>query len=186
MSQTYTLNIAGLTRKLPLLPISTDLTIASFVMLGDAQLTHAVAKELVKKIPTDCQALVTLESKGIPLTHELALLLGHDRYVVLRKSIKSYMQEPLCINVQSITTTNQQKLVLDKNDATFLAGKKVVLVDDVISTGGSLAAATELLKKANVTLQTKIAVLAEGDANKRTDISYLEHLPLFNASGEKI
>ncbi|KRL04429.1 phosphoribosyltransferase family protein [Liquorilactobacillus oeni] len=179
MKNFYELKVAGLTRKLPLIKLNDDLTIASFVLLGDAELTHCAAEQLAKKIDFDFDYLVTMESKGIPLAQELCHFLQKPRYVVLRKSIKDYMKEPISISVSAITTSTPQELVLDGSDAQLLKGKKVVIIDDVISSGGSVAAAEKLLHKAEANVVARVAILAEGQAAKRTDIKFLEELPLF-------
>lgn len=180
MKQTYELKIGPLTRTLPIIPINDTTAIASFVLLGDSQLAHQAAEQLSTKITVDFDYIVTLESKGIPLAEEMSRVTNHPTFVVLRKSVKAYMTDPLEVAVNSITTTDEQKLVLDGHDAQQLAGKRIILVDDVISTGGSLEAAERLLKKAHAKTVAKCAILAEGDAAKRTDIIYLEKLPLFS------
>lgn len=185
MHSTYQLKIANLTRELPLIQINNHLTIASFVLLGDNQLTCACAKELFKRLPM-CDVFVTFESKGIPLAQELANLAGHHHFVVLRKSQKAYMKNPLSVTVNSITTTNTQHLFLDKNDATFLANKKVILLDDVISTGASLTAGQALLKQTSAEVCAQAAILAEGKASLRNDIIFLNTLPLFDYQGNPI
>lgn len=177
MAQTYTLKVAGLTRELPICPINDKLDIAGFVMFSDVELTVRCAQELVKKIPP-CDVVVTAESKGIPLAYEMAKQLG-IKYIVARKSVKAYMTNPISVNVHSITTAGTQTLYLDRAEADSLAGKKVVIVDDVISTGESLIAIETLMKEAKADVIAKSAVLAEGDAATRTDIIYLEKLPLF-------
>lgn len=178
MPDTYTLTVAGVTRQLPILPVSDDLSIASFVLLGDCELVTAAAPLLAEKLP-QVDYLVTAEAKGIPLVQELSRILGHRFYIVARKSIKSYMNDPLTDSVQSITTQGEQVLCLDGTDARALQGKRVALIDDVISTGESLRALERLVEKAGATIVAKAAVLAEGSAADRTDILYLERLPLF-------
>ncbi|MFD1125276.1 phosphoribosyltransferase family protein [Lentilactobacillus raoultii] len=179
MQQTYELTVGKLKRTLPIIPISKTTAIASFVLLGDAELAHYAAVQLAAKMPLPFDCIVTLESKGIPLAEELSRISGHPKFVVLRKSVKAYMVSPIQVAVSSITTTDQQKLVLDGTDADYLCGKRVILVDDVISTGGSLEAAERLLHQANAKVLAKCAVLAEGAAADRSDILYLERLPLF-------
>jgi len=186
MKKTYTLSISGLKRELPLIPISEDTSIASFVLLGDAELTHVAAKNMIKFLPKEFDFIVTMESKGIPLAQELSVQSGRKEYIVLRKSIKSYMERPITTQVDSITTSGMQQLVLNGNDVDKISGKKVVVVDDVISTGGSLKAAIDLLEKANVEVVGQLAILAEGEASQRKDIKYLGYLPLFDCvSGEE-
>ncbi|WP_203649670.1 phosphoribosyltransferase family protein [Secundilactobacillus yichangensis] len=180
MTKTYQLKLGPLTRNLPLIKISPDVTIASFVLLGDAEMTHYAAKKLSKLIadvPFDY--LITMESKGIPLTQALSWLTNHDRYIVLRKSVKDYMQHPISEPVNAITTNADQELVLDGADAELIKGKRVVIVDDVISTGGSVFTAKALVEKAGGTVVSQLAILAEGDAAARDDIHYLGKLPLF-------
>lgn len=168
-----------MTRHLPILPISEDLAIASFVLLGDAELTDYAAQALAKRVPAEFDYFVTLESKGIPLAQELSRVTNHPQFVVLRKSMKDYMMAPLTIPVKAITTNAPQQLVLDGADADRLVAKKVVIVDDVISSGGSLRAAKALIEKAGATVVGQMAILAEGDAVDRPDIAFLAELPLF-------
>lgn len=176
--KSYTLNVAGLTRELPIIKLSDELSIASFVILGDTELVEKTAKLLAEKLP-EVDVLVTAEAKGIPLTYEISKLLNLKSYIVARKSIKAYMNSPIEVSVNSITTTNIQKLFLNNVDADFIKGKKVALIDDVISTGQSLKALEELVKKAGANIVAKAAILAEGDAKNREDIIFLEELPLF-------
>lgn len=178
MEKVYEMIVAGVKRELPIIPISNDLAIASFVILGDTELVCETAKELVKRLP-EADILVTAEAKGIPLVFEVSRLLGMDRYVVARKSIKAYMAEPLVDEVESITTQKKQMLCLDRNDVDLVAGKRVIILDDVISTGESLRAVESLVEKAGGKIVAKAAILAEGDAAKREDIMFLEELPLF-------
>lgn len=173
----YELKLAGLTRYLPIMPISEDLAIAGFVILGDTELVTAVAEELVKIIPP-CDILMTAETKGIPLISEMARLLGQDRYVVARKSVKLYMEDPLVVDVKSITTANPQKLYLDEKDAARIKGKRVAVVDDVISTGESLLALEKLVEMSGGEVAARMCILAEGEAVDRDDILYLQELPL--------
>ena len=178
MSDCYELNVAGVTRQLPIIPISPELAIASFVILGDCELVTAAAPLLAQKLPK-VDYLVTAEAKGIPLVHEVSRLLGLPYYIVARKSVKPYMAEPLVDEVVSITTQKAQTLCLDGKDALAVKGRRVAIVDDVISTGESLAAMEELLHTIGGKVVGKACVLAEGDAKDRTDIIYLEPLPLF-------
>ncbi len=177
MEKFYTLKVAGLTRELPICPINDKLDIAAFVMFSDCELTVRCAEELIKKIPK-CDVIVTAESKGIPLAYEMAKQLG-IKYLVARKTVKAYMRDPISINVHSITTAGTQTLYLDREEANYLNGKKTVIVDDVISTGESLVAVEKLLNEAGADIIAKSAVLAEGEAADRTDIIFLEKLPLF-------
>ncbi|ANZ60085.1 phosphoribosyltransferase family protein [Secundilactobacillus paracollinoides] len=180
MTETYDLKLGPLTRKLPLIPINDQVTIASFVLLGDAELTHYAAEQLAKRVAdVDFDYIVTIESKGIPLAQELSWLTHHDRYIVLRKSEKDYMVDPIDMPVSSITTSADQKLVLDGTDAKLLAGKRVLIVDDVISSGGSIETAHQLLDQVGAKVVKQLAILAEGDAADREDIHFLGKLPLF-------
>lgn len=179
MDKTYELKVAGLTRDLPIIQVADDLAIASFVLLGDAEMTTQAAKALVEKLPKEIDYLVTAEAKGIPLLQELARMMDFKTYIVARKSVKAYMDTPLEASVFSITTQKEQTLILDGRDADLIAGKKVAIIDDVISTGESLDALVKLVEKAGATVCAQAAVLAEGDAAKREDIVFLEALPLF-------
>jgi len=179
MLKTYELKVGPITRQLPVVPISQDLAIASFVLLGDAELTDYAAEQLAQLVPKKFDYFVTLESKGIPLAQELSRLTDHPQFVVLRKATKDYMRAPLKVPVTAITTSAPQELVLDGTDADRLVAKKVVIVDDVISSGGSLNAAQELLKRAGATIVGQMAILAEGAAADRPDIQYVAKRPLF-------
>ena len=176
--KTYTLNVAGLTRELPIIKLSYDLSIASFVILGDTEIVRKTAPIIAKKLP-EVDFIVTAEAKGIPLAYEISRVLNLNEYVVARKSIKAYMEEPIEVEVNSITTTNSQKLYLNNQDAKKMKGKRVALVDDVISTGQSLKALERLVEKAGGKVLAKAAILAEGDAKDRKDIIFLEALPTF-------
>ena len=178
MKTEYELRVAGLTRKLKLYPISNSRKIAAFILLGDAELCEACARELIKRMP-EHDIMLTAEAKSIPLAHEMARQAGEARHVIARKGVKVYMQNPIAVEVQSITTASKQKLYLGEEDAQALCGKKVLIVDDVISTGGSLHALEALVGKSSANVVAKAAVLAEGDAADRTDITFLEPLPLF-------
>ena len=180
----YSMKIAGLDRQLPLCPLNDKLQIGAFVMFGDAELTVACAEELLKKAP-EFDYIITAEAKGIPLAHEMSRQSG-KKYFVARKKPKLYMTGVFEVVVKSITTEKVQKLYLDKADAEKMKGKRILIVDDVISTGESLRAIEELVKIAGGEIVGKMAILAEGDATERDDIIYLEKLPLFNADGEPI
>ncbi|MBQ9375073.1 MAG: adenine phosphoribosyltransferase [Ruminococcus sp.] len=173
----YTLKVAGLTRELPVCSVNEKLDIAAFVMFSDVELTVACAKELLKKLP-DFDVIITAESKGIPLAYEVAKQSG-KRYIVARKSIKLYMTDPIFVSVKSITTEAVQTLYLSQEDAASIDGKRVLILDDVISTGESLIALEKLVAKAGGEISAKAAVLAEGEAAERADIIFLEKLPLF-------
>ena len=176
--KTYTLNVAGLTRELPIIKLSYDLSIASFVILGDTEIVRKTAPIIAKKLP-EVDFVVTAEAKGIPLAYEISKILNLNEYIVARKSIKAYMEEPIEVEVNSITTTNSQKLYLNNQDANKIKGKRVALIDDVISTGQSLKALERLVEKAGANVVAKAAILAEGDAKDRKDIIFLEALPTF-------
>ena len=176
--KTYTLNVAGLTRELPIIKLSYDLSIASFVILGDTEIVRKTAPIIAKKLP-EVDFIVTAEAKGIPLAYEISRILNLNEYIVARKSVKAYMEEPIEVEVNSITTTNSQKLYLNNQDAKKIKGKRVALVDDVISTGQSLKALERLVEKAGGKVLAKAAILAEGDAKDRKDIIFLEALPTF-------
>lgn len=176
--KTYTLEVGSLTRELPIIPISDTLSIASFVLLGDTEMTVVAAPLLAEKLPA-VDVLITAEAKGIPFVHELSKHLNMPRYIVARKSIKAYMEDPLITKVHSITTKKEQLLCLDRLDAEFIKGKRVALIDDVISSGESLRALAELVDSAGANIVAQAAILAEGDAADREDILFLEKLPLF-------
>ena len=177
MAEYYEMKIAGLDRKLKKCPVSEKLDIAAFIMFSDVEVTVKSAEQLLAKAP-EFDVLLTAECKGIPLAYEMARQSGKT-YVVARKSVKLYMSDVVSINVKSITTANEQVLHLDGEKAELLKNKKVLIVDDVISTGESLKALEYLVEKAGGTVAGRAAVLAEGDASERTDIIYLEKLPLF-------
>ena len=183
MTNYYQLKLGPLTRKLPIIPISADTAIASFVLIGDDELSSTAADMLRPQLPAQFDYIVTVESKGIPFAHDLSLATRHPRSFVIRKSIKGYIRKPLEQDVNSITTKQKQELVLDGQDAQQLQGKKVLLVDDVISTGSSIHSAATLLEKAGSHVVGKVAILAEGDAAKRDDIIFLAKLPLFKPDG---
>ena len=184
---TYTMKVAGLERDLPLCKVTDDLYIGAFIIFGDAELTVACAKELLERIPADSyDYMLTAEAKSIPIIHEMARQSGAEKYFIARKGPKAYMPDPLCVKDQSITTAGVQALYLGRDDAELIRGKRILIVDDVISTGESLAALEDLVLAAGGIVAGRMAVLAEGDAQERTDIVYLEKLPLFNAKGEII
>ena len=181
----YTLNIAGLKRDLPLCKINEKMMIAGFVIFGDVELTCACAAELLKKVPA-FDYMVAPEAKAIPLVHEMARQSGKNTYCLVRKAPKLYMDGVFATEVRSITTASVQQLYMDGADARKLEGKRVLIVDDVISTGGSLAAVEDLVLAAGGEIVGKAAILAEGDAVERDDIIYLEPLPLFDSEGNPI
>lgn len=175
--KTYRLKVAGLERQLPIINIVDELSIASFVLLGDQELTTKTAYELDKLIGK-VDIFVTAEAKGIPLVHELARLRNMPKYIVARKSIKTYMNNPISVEVNSITTSKKQNLFLNDEDIVFIKDKRVCIIDDVISTGQSIAALEKLVKIAGGNIVSKACILAEGDAAFRDDIIFLEKLPL--------
>ena len=178
----YRMTIAGLERNLPICPVNDKLYIAGFVIFGDPELTVACAKELLAKAP-EYDYIITAEAKGIPLVHEMARQAGDERYILARKATKLYMRDVFDVTVHSITTDREQHLYLDGADAERIRGKKILIVDDVISTGESLCALEALVNKAGGTICGRMAILAEGDAQDREDLIYLEKLPLFNPDG---
>ncbi len=180
----YKMKIAGLERSLPLCPISDELNIGAFIIFGDVELTVAASAELLKLAP-EHDILITAESKGIPLVYEMARQAG-EGYIIARKSAKLYMRDPFSVRVKSITTAGVQTLYLDGNDKARMDGKRVIIVDDVISTGESLRALEELVTQAGGNIVARMAVLAEGEAAERKDITYLEHLPLFDKDGRPL
>lgn len=181
----YKMNIAGVERALPLCPLNDKLQIGAFVMFGDVELTIATAKALLEKAP-EYDVMITAESKGIPLVYEMARQRGGERYVLARKMPKLYMRDVIKCEVQSITTAAKQVLFLDGYDAEYMKGKRVLIVDDVISTGESLNALVKLVEMAGGNIVGKMAVLAEGDAADRNDIIFLEKLPLFDSEGNAL
>lgn len=181
----YKMKIAGIDRALPLCPLNDELYIGAFVIFGDPELTTACAKELLKKAP-EYDYMLTAESKGIPLVHEMARLAGNQKYFLARKKPKLYMRDIFEVEVRSITTEGSQMLYLDGYDAALMKGKKILIVDDVISTGESLKALETLVKEAGGTVCGKMTILAEGDAQSRDDIIYLEPLPFFDKNGDPI
>ena len=183
MKKTYTMEIAGLKRDLPLFPVNDSLQIAAFILFGDVEITCASAKALLEKAP-EYDIMVTAECKSIPLIHEMARQSGQNEYVIARKGPKVYMEDIITTDVDSITTAHTQSLCMGKAEVELIKDKKVLIVDDVISTGESLAALEKLVIKAGGNIVGKMAILAEGDAANRDDIIFLEPLPLFNAEGE--
>ncbi len=179
---TYKMNVAGLTRDLPLCPLNDSLMIASFVIFGDVELTCACAKALLEKTP-EFDYMVAPEAKSIPLIHEMARQSGRNDYFLVRKAPKLYMNGVFEVEDRSITTQGVQKLYMDGADAKKMKGKRILILDDVISTGGSLAAVENLVNQAGGIVVGRMAILAEGDAADRDDIIFLEKLPLFDKNG---
>ena len=182
---TYRLKVAGIERDLPLCPIGEKLNIAAFILFGDVELTEKCAAALAEKAP-EHDVMITAESKGIPLVYEMSRYLGNNRYVLARKSVKLYMRDVVKCETQSITTSAAQTLYIDGDDAEYIRGKRVLIVDDVISTGGSLHSLENLVNQAGGKIVGKMAILAEGDAAERDDIIFLEKLPLFDGEGKEI
>ena len=178
----YHMTVAGLERDLPICRVSDSLYIAGFVIFGDQELTVACARDLLERAP-EYDYIVTAEAKGIPLAHEMARQHGDAKYILARKAPKLYMRDLFEVSVRSITTAKEQHLYLDGADAALMKGKRVLIVDDVISTGESLAALEALVEKAGGEICGRMAILAEGDAQDRADICYLEKLPLFHPDG---
>ena len=178
----YHMTVAGLERDLPICPLNENLSIAGFVIFGDQELTVACARELLKRAP-EYDYIITAEAKGIPLAHEMARQAGDKKYILARKGPKLYMRDIFSVTVNSITTAKEQKLYLDGADAALMKGKKILVVDDVISTGESLRALEALVEKAGGEICGRMAILAEGDAQERKDLIYLEKLPLFKPDG---
>ena len=184
MSEYYTLKIAGLERKLEKFPVSDSFDIAAFIIFGDVELTIAGCKELISRVP-EFDVIVTPEAKSIPIAYEMARQTGKP-YIIARKGLKVYMRNPLEVNVTSITTQHEQHLFLGESEVQMLRGKRVLIVDDVISTGESLKALETLIDQVGGKIVAKMAVLAEGDAIGRKDLTYLAPLPVFHADGSII
>ena len=181
----YNLKVAGLTRDLPLCPIGENLYIGAFVLFGDVELTECCAKALYEKAPAH-DVMITAESKGIPLIHAMCRESGRNRYILARKAVKLYMKDVLKCETKSITTGHVQTLYIDGDDAEFMKGKRVLIVDDVISTGGSLQSLENLVAQAGGEVVGRMTILAEGDAIGREDITYLAPLPLFDKNGNPL
>ncbi len=182
---TYEMKVAGLKRDLPLCPISDTLMIGAFVIFGDVELTCACARDLLKLAP-EFDYMVAPEAKAIPLVHEMARQSGRNEYFLVRKKKKAYMNGVFEAVDRSITTEGEQKLYMDGADAGKIKGKRILILDDVISTGGSLAAVESLVEQAGGYVAGRMAILAEGDAARRDDILFLEKLPLFSADGKPL
>ena len=163
---TYEMKIAGLTRHLPLCRITDDLYIGAFVMLGDQEICVAGAAELLKRVPGEYDYLLTAETKGIPLVHEMARQTGAKTYFIARKEVKTYMPDAVGVEVNSITTQHRQQLFLSGEDAAMIRGKRILLVDDVISTGESMRALETLVEKVGGTVAGRMSILAEGDTRQ--------------------
>ena len=185
MAEYYEMKIAGLDRKLKLCAVSDKLDIAAFIMFSDVEVTVAASEQLLAKCP-EFDVLITAESKGIPLAYEMARQSGQNKYFLARKAPKLYMSGVFDVAVHSITTAKEQHLFLDTADAELMRGKRILIVDDVISTGESLAAIEKLVLEAGGIIAGRMAILAEGDAQAREDIIYLEKLPLFDSEGNPL
>ena len=186
----YNMTIAGCDRALPLCPLTEDLMIGAFVIFGDPELTTACAEALLAKVP-EYDYMITAESKGIPLAynkdmHEMARLAGNQKYMLARKGTKLYMRDILDVKVNSITTNREQHLYLDGNDAALMKGKRILIVDDVVSLGDSMHALEQLVEAAGGIVCGRATILAEGKAADRTDLVYLEKLPLFTKDGKPL
>ena len=180
MQEFYDITVAGVKRSLPVVPINENMSIAGFVIFGDTDVVEPCALALAEKLPPETEVLVTAEAKSIPLIYEMAKVMKMPRYVIARKSVKGYMRNPIITTVNSITNMGKEQiLVVDEHDAEFIKGKKVAIIDDVISTGSSIEAIEKLVKESGGEVIARAAVLAEGDAADRTDIIYLEKIPLF-------
>ena len=178
----YNMTIAGCERALPLCPLTDELMIGAFVIFGDPELTTACAKELLDRVP-EYDYMITAEAKGIPLIHEMARLAGNQKYMLARKGPKLYMRDILDVTVRSITTAKEQHLYLDGHDAALMKGKRILIVDDVVSLGESMRALEQLVEAAGGVICGRATILAEGDAAKRDDLVFLEKLPLFTKDG---
>ena len=180
----YPITVAGLQRDLPICKVTDDLYIGAFICFGDAELTVACAREMLKLVDQDSyDYMLTAEAKSIPLIHEMARQSGAAKYFIARKGPKAYMPDPIHVEDKSITTAGVQKLYLGRDDADMIRGKRILLMDDVISTGGSIHAMEELVKLAGGIVAGRVSVLPEGDAAARKDIKFLAPLPVFNADG---
>ncbi len=178
----YEMEIAGLKRKLELFPVNENMSIAAFILFGDVEITKAAAAELLKRAP-EFDIIMTAEAKSIPLAYEMARQADMNDYIIARKGVKVYMEDVITSDVDSLTTQHTQTLCLGKNETARLKDRRVLIVDDVISTGASLRSLETLVQKSGGIVAGKMAVLAEGDSMNRDDITALEQLPLFNADG---
>jgi adenine phosphoribosyltransferase len=178
--ETYGIDIAGIHRELTLFEIKPGLRIAILNILGDTELVQACATALAEKLSdVDYDILVTAEAKSIPIAHALSVVTGKP-YVILRKSYKAYMGDAVQSETLSITTGKPQTLYLDEKDKALIKGYKVVIVDDVISTGSTLQGMRLILEKAGGTVVAEAAILTEGERAKWSDIISLGHLPVFS------
>lgn len=178
----YSIDIAGLHRDLPMFPVSDDTMIAALILFGDVELTEHCAKKLLERAP-EFDIILTAEAKSIPLAYEMAKQAGMNDYVIARKRVKVYMGDVIKASLQSITTKGSQELFLGRSDFKKLANKRVLIVDDVVSTGDSLRALEMLADTAHANIVGKMCILEEGDSLNRPDVIALGELPLFNADG---
>ncbi len=185
MEKYYKMTIAGCERDLPLCRLNEDTVIAGFVVFGDVELTVACAREILKRVP-EFDYIVAPEAKAIPVAHEIARQSGRNDYLLVRKAPKAYMQGVFEVELQSITTKGKQKLYMDGADAAKIKGKRILILDDVVSTGESLKAVEQLVGRAGGIVAAKAFILAEGDAANRDDIIFLEKLPLFDGNGQPV
>ncbi len=185
MKNFYEIEICGLKRNLELFSVNENLKIAAFILFGDVEITVKCAEELLKRAP-EYDVILTSECKSLPLVYEMAKQAGDDNYIIARKSPKVYMKNIITTGVDSITTANHQSLCISESEINAMKGRKVLIVDDVISTGSSLESLEELVNKSGGDIVGKMAILAEGDASKRDDIIFLEKLPLFNNEGNEL
>ena len=182
MQKYYKLEVAGLERDLLVCRVSEDICIAAFILFDDVEMTVTAAEHLLRLAP-EFDVIVTAEAKGIPLAHEMARQRGNMEYIVARKSVKLYMKEAFSVEVQSITTRSKQTLYICSTEAERMKDKRVLIVDDVVSTGESIHAVEKLVQEAGGIVVGKMAILAEGDAKNRDDITYLQYLPLLDRDG---
>jgi adenine phosphoribosyltransferase len=174
--KTYPVTIAGVKRELPVVQVGPGVAVALLNLLGDTELVEAAAQALAEKLPAEVETLITPEVKAVPLAHALSRLTGKP-YVVARKTEKPYMINPVTRTVISITTGKPQLLVLDGTDVPLVKGKKVAIVDDVVSTGSTLKGLRELIEDVGGQMSAVLAVFTEG--TPRDDVVALGHLPLF-------
>lgn len=176
----YDLTVAGMKRRLPIVPLNDELSIAAFVIFGDTEIVEPCARALAARLPRDdIDYIITAEAKSIPLIYEMAKVMKMPKYFIARKSVKGYMAKPIITKVHSITTNQEQMLCLDEDDIKLIKGARLAIIDDVISTGSSIAGVQKLVEEAGGTVVARAAILAEGDAADRKDIIYLERIPLF-------
>ena len=174
--KTYTVQVGGVERELPVMAVAPGVSVALFNMLGDTEVTEAAGRALAERLPAEVDILVTPEVKAVSLAHVISRESGKP-YIVIRKTQKPYMHDPLAREVVSITTGKPQTLVLDGFDVEKLRGKRVAIVDDVVSSGGTLHSITSLLEEVGAEVAAVVAVFTEGQ--ERPEVLALGHLPLF-------